>query len=107
MKRVVFLLVLVFGIFRIQAQSELESGKIVFNNSDIQLDGELNERVWKNLIPDGGFLNYMPNNGDLATHKTEVKMFHIVLQLVLTPKPSPLLDNNASINAPPILTIKK
>jgi hypothetical protein len=67
---------LVFAMFQVQAQSELDSGKIVFNNSSIQLDGELNEPIWKNLIPEGGFLNYIPNNGDLASNKTEVKMFH-------------------------------
>ncbi len=76
MKRIVFLLVLVFGMFHIQAQSELESGKIVFSNSSIQLDGKLNETVWNELIPEGGFLNYIPNNGELAGNQTEVKLFH-------------------------------
>jgi len=76
MKRIVFLLMSVLGMLYAQAQSELDSSKIVFSNSSIQLDGELNEPIWSDLIPEGGFLNYMPNNGDLATHKTEVKMFH-------------------------------
>ncbi|WP_108808811.1 DUF5916 domain-containing protein [Aquimarina spinulae] len=76
MKRIVILLVSVFVIFDVQAQSELGKGKIVFNNSNIQLDGELNESVWNTLVPEGGFLNYIPNNGDLASNKTEVKMFH-------------------------------
>lgn len=62
--------------FHTQAQSKLGTGKIVFSNSNIQLDGELNESIWNNLVPEGGFLNYMPNNGDLASNKTEVKMFH-------------------------------
>jgi len=66
----------IFGMFYVQAQSELESAKIVFSNSSIQLDGELNESVWHDLVPEGGFLNYIPNNGDLASNKTEVKMFH-------------------------------
>ncbi|EZH75252.1 hypothetical protein ATO12_00305 [Aquimarina atlantica] len=76
MKRIVILLVLVFMMFHAQAQSELGKGKIVFSDSSIQLDGELNEPVWNTLIPEGGFLNYIPNNGDLASNTTEVKMFH-------------------------------
>jgi len=62
--------------FHIQAQSESESGKIAFSNTSIQLDGELNESVWNDLVPEGGFLNYIPSNGDLADNETEVKMFH-------------------------------
>lgn len=76
MKRIVILILLTFVMFYVQAQSELESSKIVFSNSNIQLDGELNEPIWNNLIPEGEFLNYIPNNGDLASNKTEVKMFH-------------------------------
>ncbi|PKG43758.1 DUF5916 domain-containing protein [Psychroflexus sp. MES1-P1E] len=76
MKRIVILILLFFVILHVQAQSELESSKIVFSNSSIQLDGELNEPIWGDLIPEGGFLNYIPNNGDLASNKTEVKMFH-------------------------------
>lgn len=76
MKRIGILLVSVFVIFHVQAQSGLGKGKIVFNNSSIQLDGELNESVWNTLVPEGGFLNYIPNNGDLASNTTEVKMFH-------------------------------
>ncbi|MGK0446439.1 MAG: hypothetical protein ACJA2M_000208 [Polaribacter sp.] len=76
MKRIVILILLVFVILHVQAQSELESSKIVFSNSSIQLDGELNEPIWGDLIPEGGFFNYIPNNGDLASNKTEVKMFH-------------------------------
>ena len=29
-----------------------------------------------NLIPEGNFLNYIPNNGILANRQTEVKIFH-------------------------------
>ncbi len=76
MKRIVFLILSVFGMFHIQAQSELTSSKIVFSNSNIQLDGELNEPIWNELVPESGFLNYIPNNGDSASNKTEVKMFH-------------------------------
>lgn len=66
----------VFVMFHVRAQSELGSGKIVFRNSSIELDGKLNEPVWNDLVPEGGFLNYIPNNGNQASNKTEVKMFH-------------------------------
>jgi len=72
MKRIVFYIILLSGVFYTQAQTD----KIVFSNSNIKLDGKLNESIWKDLIPEGGFLNYIPNNGDLADNKTEVKMFH-------------------------------
>lgn len=75
MKRTVILLMSFFVIFQIQAQSKLGSSKIVFRNSSIVLDGELNETVWDDLVPEGEFHNYIPRNGDLASNKTEVKMF--------------------------------
>ena len=62
--------------FYVQAQRASETSKIVFSDSDIQLDGELNEPIWNNLTPENGFLNYIPNNGDLASNTTEVKLFH-------------------------------
>ena len=71
MKRIVFY-ILLSGVFYGQAQT----GKIVFRNEAIKLDGKLNEPVWNDLVPEGEFLNYIPNNGDLANNKTEVKMFH-------------------------------
>ena len=72
MKRIVFYIILLSGVFYTQAQTD----KIVFRNSTINLDGKLNESIWNDLIPEGEFLNYIPNNGDLADHKTVVKMFH-------------------------------
>jgi hypothetical protein len=76
MKRDLILVLSVFVMCQIQAQSKLASNKIVFHESSIQLDGELNEPIWNDLVPEGGFLNYMPNNGGLASNKTEVRMFH-------------------------------
>jgi hypothetical protein len=72
MRRIVFLILLFIRVSTIQAQTD----KIVFKNSTIKLDGQLNESVWSNLVPEGEFLNYIPNNGTLAVNKTEVKMFH-------------------------------
>ena len=72
MRRIVFLILLFIRVSTIQAQTD----KIVFKNSTIKLDGQLNESVWSNLVPEGEFLNYIPNNGTLAANKTEVKMFH-------------------------------
>ncbi len=63
---------LIGGLINIHSQA----GKIVFSENMIQLDGELNESIWNDLIPEDGFLNYIPNNGDLASNKTEVKLFH-------------------------------
>ncbi len=71
MKKYIFLLLLLSGSFYAQAQTP----KIAFSNSTIKLDGELNESIWDELVPEGGFLNYIPNNGDVAANKTEVKMF--------------------------------
>ena len=72
MKRIVFLILVCITVANTQAQTD----KITFNNSIIKLDGQLTESVWANLSPEGGFLNYIPNNGDVAINKTEVKMFH-------------------------------
>ncbi|WP_117884210.1 DUF5916 domain-containing protein [Aureibaculum luteum] len=74
MKRVVILLILFLAIFNIRAQSE--SDKIVFNNTNIKLDGELNEPIWDELDIQGDFIKYIPDNGDLAANKTVVRMFH-------------------------------
>ncbi|TPN88027.1 DUF5916 domain-containing protein [Aquimarina algicola] len=76
MKRIVILLLSIFVLFQVNGQSNLESNTLVFSNSTIHLDGELNEPVWNTLAPEGSFLNYIPNNGDLAANQTEVKMFH-------------------------------
>lgn len=56
--------------------TQAQTDKIVFNDSNIKLDGKLNEPLWDELTSQSGFLNYIPNNGDLAANKTEVKMFH-------------------------------
>ena len=72
MRRIVFLMLLFIVATNMKAQTD----KIVFKNSTIKLDGQLNESVWDNLVPERGFLNYIPNNGAKATNKTEVKMFH-------------------------------
>ena len=72
MKRIVICVLLLSGFFYTQAQTN----KIVFSNSAIKLDGKLDEAIWKNIIPEGNFLNYIPNNGILANRQTEVKIFH-------------------------------
>ncbi|OUS00990.1 hypothetical protein A9Q86_09605 [Flavobacteriales bacterium 33_180_T64] len=72
MKKIVLFSMLIGGLINIHSQA----GKIVFSENMIQLDGELNESIWNDLIPEDGFLNYIPNNGDLASNKTEVKLFH-------------------------------
>ena len=74
MKRVVILLIFFLAIFNIRAQSK--SDKIVFNDTNIKLDGELNESIWGELDIQSDFIKYIPDNGDLAANKTEVRMFH-------------------------------
>lgn len=76
MSRIIFLIKFVFIVLFAQAQQDLGASKIEFNNSDIKLDGELKESIWSQLVPEGGFVNFIPNNGELASNKTEVKMFH-------------------------------
>ncbi len=76
MKRIIILLGLILITLQIQGQSELEKGRIIFNDTKIELDGQLNEPIWNELIPEGGFFNYVPNNGVTASNTTEVKMFH-------------------------------
>ena len=73
MKRIVLLVVLLLGVFYTHAQKQ---DKIVFNNSTIKLDGELNEPIWTQLDVHDDFIDYMPNNGSVATKQTVVKMFH-------------------------------
>ncbi|PCI31194.1 MAG: hypothetical protein COB60_12500 [Flavobacteriaceae bacterium] len=72
MRRIIFVLVLFSWVFTTQAQTD----KIIFNDSTIQLDGELNEPIWSALDPQSGFIKYIPDNGALAANKTEVKVFH-------------------------------
>ncbi|TDQ27461.1 DUF5916 domain-containing protein [Tenacibaculum caenipelagi] len=76
MKQIVLLSVVLLTTLSLKSQNNLESGRIVFNNTKIDLDGQLNEAVWNNLIPENNFLNYIPNNGEVAPNQTEVKMFH-------------------------------
>lgn len=73
-------IVLFFGVLLItlpvKAQSQLQKPRIAFKDVKIQLDGKLEEPVWSDLVTEGDFLNYIPNNGTLAANKTAVKMFH-------------------------------
>ena len=77
MRNILFFLITTFYChFQILAQTQQDDGKITFSNTNIELDGELNEPIWDTLISEEEFLNYIPNNGDLAANKTAVKMFH-------------------------------
>ncbi|CAL2103697.1 DUF5916 domain-containing protein [Tenacibaculum sp. 190130A14a] len=76
MKQIILLVGCIFITLSIQAQTDITKGRIVFNDTHIDLDGQLNEAVWSTLTPEGGFINYIPNNGEVAPNQTEVKMFH-------------------------------
>jgi hypothetical protein len=72
MKRIIFFIILLSGVFYSQAQTD----KIIFSETSIQLDGELDEPIWNQLAIHGNFIDYMPENGELASNKTAVKVFH-------------------------------
>lgn len=76
MKRIALLFGFVLVHILVQAQTTLEKGRIVFNDTKIDLDGKLNEAVWNTLTPEGGFLSYIPDNGAVAPNQTQMKMFH-------------------------------
>ena len=72
MIRVILLLVMVFCIGKLKAQNN----KIIFSNTIVKLDGVLNESIWEKLTPEENFIDYMPENGAIASKQTEVRMFH-------------------------------
>jgi hypothetical protein len=49
---------------------------IKYLNTEITIDGKLNESVWNNLQEYTGFYNYAPTDIGLADQQTEVKIFH-------------------------------
>lgn len=55
---------------------QVQAQRIIYSNTSIDLDGELNESIWDTLIPEKDFKNHIPNNGSLAPNTTAVKMFH-------------------------------
>ncbi|WP_272151278.1 DUF5916 domain-containing protein [Tenacibaculum aiptasiae] len=73
MKRIVLFMLLLLGVFNTQAQKQ---DRIVFSNTTIKLDGELNEPIWEQLDVHGNFIDYMPKNGSVAAKQMKVKMFH-------------------------------
>ena len=68
------LLVIVFLGFvaRIFAQKPT----ITYVDAKIEVDGKLNEAIWKKLTAHTGFYNYAPTDIGLAKNQTVVKMFH-------------------------------
>lgn len=76
MKRLAFLIVSIFLTTLTYGQLKNKDNKIVYRDVNILLDGKLDEAVWSDLKVEDKFVNYFPNNGDLATNKTKVKMFH-------------------------------
>ncbi len=50
--------------------------KAYYTDSQIKLDGLLNESVWKNAVPITGFIQRELNEGEKATEKTEVRVIY-------------------------------
>ncbi|MEE9429571.1 MAG: DUF5916 domain-containing protein [Melioribacteraceae bacterium] len=71
MKKYLFLLCL----FSISVFAQ-EIPSIIFQDVEINIDGQLNEDVWSTLPEHTNFSNYYPDNGEKAKRQTFVKMFH-------------------------------
>ena len=50
--------------------------KIKFVNTNITIDGKIDEAVWNQLEENTNFYNYLPTDIGLAENQTSVKMFH-------------------------------
>ncbi|MCL7752980.1 DUF5916 domain-containing protein [Polaribacter sp. Z022] len=70
MKKTLAVICILF-LSNIYAQSSIK-----FINTDIKVDGKLNEDVWSNLKEYTGFYNYLPTDIGLAKNQTSVKLFH-------------------------------
>lgn len=53
-----------------------QTSRIKFVDTEILIDGKLNEKVWKQLPKYTGFYNYAPTDVGLAQNQTFVKLFH-------------------------------
>ena len=73
MRKITLLILLSFIIYNSSAQKD---NSIIYSNTTIKLDGKLNESIWSDVKAQSNFLDYMPNNGSLASKQTEVKVFH-------------------------------
>lgn len=63
-------------VFFIAASIYAQTSTIPYIDTKIEMDGQLNETVWKNLNTLTGFYNYAPTDIGLAENQTEVKLFH-------------------------------
>ena len=70
MKKTLAVICILF-LSNIYAQSSIK-----FINTDIKVDGKINEDVWSNLKEYTGFYNYLPTDIGLAKNQTSVKLFH-------------------------------
>ena len=72
-KMKVFLFFLGFSLaFHLSAQN----AEIKFLDTNISIDGKLNESVWQQLHEYTNFYNYLPTDEGLAENQTFVKLFH-------------------------------
>ena len=54
----------------------LQKPTITYVDAKIEVDGKLDEAVWKQLAAHTGFYNYAPTDIGLAKNQTVVKLFH-------------------------------
>lgn len=71
LKRTFCLLLLLLTNSLLAQQSEIR-----FLNTEISVDGKLDESVWNQLEEVTGFFNYMPTDEGLAKNQTVVKIYH-------------------------------
>ncbi|MCG8374496.1 MAG: hypothetical protein MI700_13225, partial [Balneolales bacterium] len=62
----------VFG----QSQSRSIEASRIENDSEIQIDGILNERVWEHTQMASEFTQMQPNDGSSASQRTEVRVLY-------------------------------
>lgn len=72
--RIIVVLCFMAFSFAIQGQNQEYSLAISRTNTPIQLDGVLDEEIWKNAASAGNFRNSFPVDTGFATAKTEVRM---------------------------------
>jgi hypothetical protein len=71
MKKIATLIVLLFSVI-----SFSQDLTIKFKDVSIEVDGKLNEEVWKSIPTHSNFHNLLPTDEGLAKNQTEVKIFH-------------------------------
>ncbi len=73
MKKIILFFILIIFIHLVNFA---QTPTITFVDTKLEIDGKLNETVWKDIKTYTGFYNYAPTDEGLAENQTSVKMFH-------------------------------